>query len=257
MKRLFKILSTTVTVIMLAALVVLMCMGWLNISGKAFHLFGYAILRVQTSSMVPTYEEGDFLLSEEVETSTLKVGDVITFYSRDPRINGMLNTHRITAVDKVNGIRVFTTKGDAAEKEDSYKVSEKDVFGKVQGNIGFLKWLAEILSISWVFAIIVFFPLLLLIAVEVRNILRLVKRGRVNKRLKEMGLDPDDPSVSALVDEYGIDIFINAENEIKQDKTNEQQAEETTVEDASEAQIEETEAEMPSEPQDEEIKNEE
>lgn len=204
----------TFTVIMIGALAVLMCMGWLNISGKSFHIFGYALLRVQTGSMSPTYEEGDFLISKETDTSLLKKGDIITFYSSDPRIKGMLNTHRIVDVERQDGRRVFTTKGDAAEKEDSYKVNENEVFGITVGSVGFLKWLAKALSIPWVFGAVVFFPLFLMIVSEVKIAVRAVKHLRLNKQLAELGLDPEDSTVSALAEKYGIEIFLNAANEL-------------------------------------------
>ncbi len=218
MKKALKIFSTAVSVIMIAALAALMCMGWLNISGKAFHIFGYALLRVQTGSMAPAYEEGDFLLAEKVDTDTLKAGDVITFYSRDPQIAGMLNTHRITAAEGPSGARVFTTKGDAAENEDAYKALEEDVFGVVRGKVGFLKSLAKVLSIPWVFGAVVFFPLILMIAVEARSVARIVRRSRIDSRLAEMGLDPENDTVSALAGKYGIEIFINAKKEIDAEK---------------------------------------
>lgn len=214
MKRLLKILSTVFTVFMLSALVVLMCMGWLNISGKSFHIFGYALLRVQTGSMAPTYEEGDFLVSKTADTDLLKRGDIITFYSNDPRIKGMLNTHRIIDIERENGQRVFTTKGDAAENADGYKVNENEVFGITVASVGFLKWLAKALSIPWVFGAIVFFPLFLMIFSEARTVIRTVKRFKVNKQLAELGLDPEDNTVSALADKYGIEIFLNAAAEL-------------------------------------------
>ncbi len=230
MKRLFKVLSTAFTVIMLCALVVLMCMGWLNISGKAFHIFGYALLRVQTGSMAPTYEEGDFLLSKKADTDLLKEGDVITFFSVDPKIEGMLNTHRIVDIERENGIRIFTTKGDAAETADNYKVSEDKVFGVTVGSVGFLKWLAKVLAIPWIFAAIVFFPLLLMIVSEARVIVRAVKRVKVNKQLVKMGLDPEDTTVSALVEKYGIEIFQNAAKEISEEAEEKTPEEEETAE---------------------------
>lgn len=219
MKRLLRILSTVFTVFMICALVVLMCMGWLNISGKSFHIFGYALLRVQSGSMAPVYEEGDFLLSKEVDTDLLKKGDVITFYSNDPRINGMLNTHRIVDIERIDGLRVFTTKGDAAEKADAYKVTEDKVFGKTIGSVGFLKWLAKLLAIPWIFGIIVFFPLLLMIISEIKTIVRAIKRFKLNKQLSELGLDPNDNTVSALAERYGIEIFLNASEQIKAEET--------------------------------------
>ncbi len=260
MKKAFKIISFIFSGIMIAALVVLMWMGWLNISGKAFHVFGYAVLRVQTGSMAPEYEEGDFILSKECDSSGLNVGDIITFYSRDPSLDGMLNTHRITAIDKVTG--AITTKGDAAEKEDGYKVYSEDIFGVATGKITFLREIANVLSISWVFAAIVFFPMLLLILAEIRNIVRAVKKSRMYKRLEELGLDSDDPSVCALAEKYGIEIFENAAKEIAEE-TNKEAEENTDGEkeeskdapDGEEAEVEKEKEET--EEVEEEVKEEE
>lgn len=204
---------------MLCALVILMCMGWLNLSGKSFHIFGYAILRVQSGSMSPALEEGDFLLAKEIDTDLLRKDDIITFYSSDPRLNGMLNTHRIVDIERQNGERVFTTKGDAAEKPDSYKVAESEVFGVITAKVDFLRWLAKMLSIPWIFAAIVFFPLLLMIISEARIIVNTVKRAKLNKQLTALGLDPDDTTVSALAEKYGIEIFLNAAEEIKAEES--------------------------------------
>lgn len=238
MKRLMKTLSTIFTVLMLCALVVLMCMGWLNISGKSFHICGYALLRVQTGSMAPTYEEGDFLISKMTDTDLLKEGDIITFYSSDPRIKGMLNTHRIVDIERMDGIRVFTTKGDAAEKEDSYKVTEGDVFGITVGSVGFLKWLAKVLSIPWIFGAVVFFPLFLMIVSEVRTVARTVKRLKLNKQLTELGLDPGDNTVSALAEKYGIEIFLNAAEELKSEGKSDSAAEDCLEDDTADYETE-------------------
>lgn len=219
LQKLLKILSTAFTVIMLCALVVMMCMGYLNLSGKAFRICGYALLRVQSGSMSPTYEEGDFLLSKEIDPSMLKVGDVITFYSPDPRLKGMLNTHRIVAVEESGGEIFFTTKGDAAEEADDYRVKGDAVFGVVTGSVTFLRWLAKILAIPWIFAAVVFFPLLLLIISEIRVIISVARRSKLNKQLTELGLDPDDPTVSALAEKYGIEIFLSAAQEIEEEKS--------------------------------------
>ena len=227
---------------MLGLLVVLMCMGWLNLSGRAFHVFGYALLRVQTGSMAPTYEEGDFLLSKEIDTDLLEIGDVITFHSNDPGIKDMLNTHRIVDIETENGRRVFTTKGDAIEHVDSYKVYESDVFGITVGSVGFLKWLAKVLSIPWIFGVIVFFPLLLMIIGEVRTIIRVIRTVKLNKQLEALGLDPNDTTVSALAEKYGIGIFLNAAEELNSENGGDTAAEADTSDDtASETEIEDSE----------------
>lgn len=98
-------------------------------SGRHVSVFGYQVLRVLTSSMEPAIDENTCIIMKRVDTDTLKVGDIITFVSDDPEIQGFYNTHRIYSISEKNGELLFTTKGDASMEPDPYIVHENQVMG--------------------------------------------------------------------------------------------------------------------------------
>ena len=98
-------------------------------SGEIPYVFGNMALEIQTGSMSPTFTPGDIIICEEVDPSTLKVGDIITYWTA---IGGerVLNTHRIVEIYDGGGYRIFATKGDANTEMDSLTVHESEVVGK-------------------------------------------------------------------------------------------------------------------------------
>jgi signal peptidase len=84
---------------------------------------GYHRYVILTGSMTGTYDPGSIVFDKAVPTTTLKVGDPIT-YAPPPGAspNQKLVTHRIfKEVPGPNGQRAFITKGDANEREDNWK----------------------------------------------------------------------------------------------------------------------------------------
>ena len=82
-------------------------------AGQVPEVMGFSILQVLTGSMEPTIPEGSMLLIRRTDPNTLTEGDIISFYSPDPSLDGALNTHRIVGVDQSGEELRFTTKGDA------------------------------------------------------------------------------------------------------------------------------------------------
>ena len=84
-------------------------------------LLGYERYVITSGSMTGTYDRGSLLYDRVVPTSTLKVGDVITY---DPPRNAGphgLITHRIVSISRPRGGgRVFRTKGDANPVADPW-----------------------------------------------------------------------------------------------------------------------------------------
>ena len=130
-KNVFK---TITTILSYSALVLLIFIGVIftiyfidvkvqqSKGGIAKPLFGaYVII---SGSMEPNIHVYDVIVTKRVEdTSTLKKGDVITFYSNDERHYGITVTHRIVEViDAEKGI--FRTQGDANNTEDLHPVSK-------------------------------------------------------------------------------------------------------------------------------------
>lgn len=120
------------TVLVLLAVAILVTVGYNAKRGRATGIFGYSFMAVQTGSMTPEYPVGCVIVAKRCELSQLKVGDVISFYSSDPAINGRVVTHRIAEVTKSNDGKIaFVTKGDANVITDKYNALGENVIGKV------------------------------------------------------------------------------------------------------------------------------
>ena len=91
------------------------------------------------------------------------MGDVISFFSPDPSLNGALNTHRIVDIAEADGSLQFTTKGDANLIEDQYPVDESRVVGKVIFVSTRLGKLLHLISNPLVFGLAVLVPLVLIL----------------------------------------------------------------------------------------------
>ena len=81
--------------------------------------FGYSVFEVQTGSMTPEINPGDWIIVKASKNIELK--DIIT-YSQD----GEFITHRV--IGKTGG--TYVTKGDANNSKDD-PIDEKQVVGKV------------------------------------------------------------------------------------------------------------------------------
>ncbi len=129
--------------------------------------FGYSVLRVISVSMEPEISQGDLIYVKEVSEDDIEVSDIITFYSRDPYIDGFLNTHRVVdIIDKgeKSGGREYVTKGDGNIAEDYYAAWQKDVIGKYQGKIPggrALVYLINALRNRVVYFMVMVFPILI------------------------------------------------------------------------------------------------
>lgn len=132
-------------------------------AGQVPQVMGFSVLRVLTGSMKPEIPEDSMLLVQKADAASLQVGDVISFFSPDPSLNGALNTHRIVGIAEVDGSLQFTTKGDANLIEDQYPVDESRVVGKVLFVSTQLGKLLRLISNPLVFGLAVLLPLVLIL----------------------------------------------------------------------------------------------
>ena len=132
-------------------------------AGQVPQVMGFSVLRVLTGSMKPEIPADSMLLIQKADAASLQVGDVISFFSPDPSLNGALNTHRIVGIAKVDGSLQFTTKGDANLIEDQYPVDESRVVGKVLFVSTRLGKLLRLISNPLVFGLAVLVPLVLIL----------------------------------------------------------------------------------------------
>jgi len=145
-------------------------------------LFGaYVII---SGSMEPNIHVYDVIVSKRTDTTELKEGDVITFYSNDSRFYGVTVTHRIVEViDAEKGI--FRTRGDANNVEDDALTIGENIIGKVVMRIPQLGRLQFFLASKGGWLIVVLIPCLAIISYDIVKIAKLTsKKASTKKQLK-------------------------------------------------------------------------
>lgn len=164
-----------VSLIIIAAAVLVLLSVVMTKSGQAPNILGYSMFRVMTGSMEPSIPTGSLILVRQTDPREIEVNDVISFYSQDPALGGAVNTHRVTEVSSDNGRLVFGTKGDANNVPDIYPVYENMLVGKVVGTSYFLGVLVRLLANPIVFIPLIAIPLFAMIILNVRDTVKAAK----------------------------------------------------------------------------------
>ena len=154
--------------------------------GQAPSVLGYSSFRVLSGSMEPTIRTDSMIIVKKVPASQVAVGDVISFYSSDPALGGSVNTHRVVAVETLNGIRIFQTKGDANVVPDEYPVSGPDLIGVVVFSSYFMGRLVHLLSNPLVFIPVIMVPLLALLTLNMVKTVKLAKLAAKEEEEKQI-----------------------------------------------------------------------
>ncbi len=91
-----------------------------KIRGKVPSAFGYSVVKIVSGSMEDTIPRGSYILIKKTPPEDVGTDDIICFYSTDPVIYGVPNTHRVKEVKNEGGEYKFVTRGDANGAEDKY-----------------------------------------------------------------------------------------------------------------------------------------
>lgn len=168
-KKFFLTLVNIVSVVIIAAAVVILCLVLLTKPGEAPSLGGYTVFRITTGSMRPAYDTDTLILVKKTDPSQIQVGDVISFYSADPALEGSVNTHRVIAVENDGTKWEYTTQGDANNTPDQYGTDSDALIGKVVGSSLILGKLARLVANPLIFIPVILIPLVVIL---ISNIIR-------------------------------------------------------------------------------------
>lgn len=191
MKCVLRVVNVLAAVVIALALVVLLRTVFTP-AGEVPSLGNYSFMRTLTGSMEPAIPVHSFIVTEAVDPESLQVGDIITFRSTESKLEGALNTHRITSVYEEGGQLMFHTKGDTNAVEDSEPVSSINVVGKVVFISAALGTVVSLFSNPLVFFPFVVVPLVLLLGFE---LVKLVKST------KEVARAEDEAALRAAVEQ--------------------------------------------------------
>lgn len=141
-------------------------------------LFGYRAYIVLSDSMSKTnFDAGDLVLVKEVDPSTLKEGDIISYISQNTENYGEVVTHKIRSLTTdANGEPGFITYGTTTDTDDETIVTYPFVLGKYQKHIPKIGTFFQFLKTTQGYFVCIFIPFMLLILYQGLNCIRLFRR---------------------------------------------------------------------------------
>ena len=189
MKRIFNyikwLFNYMSSILMYSIIVVLILVGILlaiyyidykkAVSNLKIPLYGAYV--IVSGSMEPIIKVRDAVLIKRVPEEEIKVGDVITYESRDESFYGILITHRVTGIKEENGKKIFITKGDHNQTIDKLPVNGNQIYGKVImriPKIGYIKYFL-VTSYGWIIAIVI--PSLGIVIYDIIKLLKKIKNN--------------------------------------------------------------------------------
>lgn len=181
MKKALHILKT-IAVWLIVALAVCM-MVFTVVSVNTFDridrsIFGFKAFIVLSDSMSATdFDAGDLVLVKEVDPSTLKEGDIISYQSTNTENYGEVVTHKIRELTTdAEGHPGFITYGTTTDTNDEAIVTYSFILGKYQTKLPGVGQFFQFLKTPPGYIVCIFLPFLLLILVQGLNSIRLFKR---------------------------------------------------------------------------------
>ena len=193
----FKLFNAAAIALILVSVFVLLSVV-LTPAGQVPQVLGYSVFRVMTGSMEPEIREDSLLVVKKTPPEEIAPGDVISFFSPDPMLEGAVNTHRVVRVEKENGRIQFITKGDANVIEDTYPVDASALVGRAVFKSYGLGRVVSLLANPLVFGIIILLPLLIILLMNLYRAVRIAadiakkeEEEAVRKALEEIKAKQD------------------------------------------------------------------
>ena len=195
MKKALNIIKTTFVWLMVLLAVTMMI--FTVISCTTFNrndrsLFGFKMYIVNSDSMAATdFNAGSLILVKEVDPSTLKEGDIITFMSQDTDSFGETITHKIRKLTTdAEGNPGFVTYGTTTDTDDETIVTYPYVLGQYQSHIPGLGTFFNFLKTTPGYFVCIFTPFMLIILYEGVKFFNLFRRYK-KEQMDEMQAERD------------------------------------------------------------------
>lgn len=173
-----KVIKKILNILKIIILILLILFALFTVYQKVFpnnpSAFGFRTYSIITKSMEPVLKKGDVILVQERNTSSYKVGDIITFKGTSGDLKGKIVTHEIVGIKLENGKNIFYTKGIQNISEDS-AVYEDEILGKYIYKFKFFSLIERIMDTKIGFILIIIIPLGYIYFYEIRDIIKDVK----------------------------------------------------------------------------------
>lgn len=141
-----------------------------RISNNKLSPGGYSIYTIITESMEPKYKVYDMVISKNINTEEIVVGDDVVYRGMKDDFAGKIVTHRVIKKEKLQGKTYFHTKGIANDIEDPL-VEDNQILGKVVYKSIVLSLISKVVNNPYGFYFVVFVPFAILLVMEVIDII--------------------------------------------------------------------------------------
>lgn len=173
-----KVIKKILSILKIIILILLILFALFTVYQKVFpnnpSAFGFRTYSIITKSMEPVLKKGDVILVQERNTSSYKVGDIITFKGTSGDLKGKIVTHEIVGIKLENGKNIFYTKGIQNISEDP-AVYENEILGKYIYKFKFFSLIERIMDTKIGFILIIIIPLGYIYFYEIRDIIKDIK----------------------------------------------------------------------------------
>ena len=122
------------------------------------------------------YEVDTLIVVKKTDPAEIREGDVISFYSLDPALDGAVNTHRVVSVEKEGDGYIYQTKGDANNVADAYDVQSEYLVGKVIWSSLILGKISRLAANPLIFIPVILLPLSVILLTNLIHTVRLAKK---------------------------------------------------------------------------------
>ena len=186
----------------MSVIFIILAIGFVYI---AMPVFGNSALIVRSGSMQPAIAVGDLAVVKKQADGNYNTGDIIAF--KNANNSKTLTTHRIAGVENKNGQVFYRTKGDANNAVDRELVSAENIVGKAYFRLPYLGKIIAFTKTSAGFSLAVIFPALLVIAFEIQNIFKEIKKQKSVP--SEPQKQPEYPVVTPIIEVVNFTGFSN------------------------------------------------
>lgn len=209
-------------------------------------LFGYSTFSVQSDSMEPTIDVGEYIFVEDCDTKSLKEKDIITFRTYDNTGKVFINTHRIVDISDVDGTRRFQTQGDNLDEPDILLVEEGDIIGKYVTGVPVMGTVMDFLGSKLGFFLVILLPILLYTGYQVYKLIVVILHNKKVDMANEVAAVASDDVKDAIIAEYlAKQKAAEAENAQKAAESEAETVGDAEVSEASTENVNETQFEQP------------
>ena len=155
-------------------------------------ILGYKLYIVDSDSMSKTdFNAGDLIMVKEVDPSTLKEGDIITFISQSGANFGETITHKIRKLTTdARGNPGFITYGTTTDTDDETVVTYMYVLGKYENKIPKLGYFFNFMKTPAGYVICIFIPFMILIIYQGVKCFMMFRRYK-KQQLEDMQTERD------------------------------------------------------------------